>query len=132
MAQREIELILLRQLAGSLAMPIWVADTEGRLIYYNESAEPVLGRRFDQAGEISLEEVASLFELRDEEGHPLQPDQIPLGVALLQRRPAHRRLQMRSLDDGTWRLVEATAFPIIGQGDRFLGAAVLFWESPTA
>ena len=60
----------------------------------------MLGRRFDQAGEISLEEVSSLFELRDEDGHPMTSEEIPLGVALLERRPAHRRLQMRGLDDG--------------------------------
>jgi PAS domain-containing protein len=127
MPQREIELILLRQLASSLALPIWVADVEGRLIFYNEPAESVLGRRFDEAGEMSLEELSSLFEIRDEDGQPCKPDEIPLGIALLQRRPEHRRLQMRGLD-GPWRLLDITAFPIEGQGGRFLGAAVLFWE----
>lgn len=127
MPQRDIELILLRQLASSLAIPIWVADAEGHLIFYNESAETILGRRFDEAGEMSLEEVSALFEIRDDDGEPIPPSDIPLGIALLERRPAHRRMQMRGLD-GPWRTVDVTAFPIEGQGGRFLGAAVLFWE----
>jgi PAS domain-containing protein len=125
--QQPLELILLRQLASYLAVPIWVADSEGNLIYYNESAEPVLGRRFDEAGEITLAELSGLFEIRDEAGEPLASENIPLGVALLQRHPAHGRLQMRGLD-GAWRRIDVTAFPVEGQGGRMLGAAVLFWE----
>jgi hypothetical protein len=31
--------------------------------------------------------------------------------------------------DGIWRMIEVTAFPIIGQGDRHLGAVAIFWET---
>lgn len=127
MPQRDIELILLRQLASYLAVPIWVADADGRLIFYNEPAESVLGRRFDEAGEMTLQELSALFEIRGEDGEPIASEDIPLGIALLQHRPAHSRLQMRGLD-GPWRTVDVTAFPVEGQGGRFLGAAVLFWE----
>jgi PAS domain-containing protein len=131
MPQRDIELILLRQLASSLALPIWVADADGHLIFYNEPAETVLGRRFDEAGEMTLDELSRVFEIRDEDGQPISSSDIPLGVALLQRHPAHRRLQMRGLD-GPWRVVDVTAFPVEGQGGRFLGACVLFWEVEAA
>ena len=39
MPQQEIEVILMRQLASYLAMPILVVDTEGDLVFFNEAAE---------------------------------------------------------------------------------------------
>ena len=45
MAQREVELILVRQLASYLTTPFLVVDTKGTLLYFNEAAEPLLGRR---------------------------------------------------------------------------------------
>lgn len=127
MPQQPLELILLRQLASYLAVPIWVADAEGNLIYYNEPAEGVLGRRFDEAGEISLTEVATLFEICDDDGVPMAPHDLPLGVALLEGRPTHGRVKMRGFGK-PWMRLDVTAFPVEGQGGRVLGAAVLFWE----
>ena len=33
--------------------------------------------------------------------------------------------------DGARRMIEVTAFPLIGMANRFLGALALFWEAPT-
>jgi len=41
-AQREIEGILARQLSNYLALPVFLADPEGNLIFYNEPAERIL------------------------------------------------------------------------------------------
>ena len=131
MPQQPLELILLRQLASYLAVPIWVADAEGNLIYYNEPAEGVLGRRFDEAGEISLAEVGGLFEICDEDGNPMAPNDLPLAVALFEGRPTHGKVKMRGFGK-PWMRVDVTAFPVEGQGGRVLGAAVLFWEIPAS
>ena len=40
MPQQEIEMILVRQLASYLAMPIFIVDPQGTLVFYNEPAEP--------------------------------------------------------------------------------------------
>ena len=45
MSQKAIELILMRQLASSLAMPIFLVDPSGNLVFYNEPAEQLLGSR---------------------------------------------------------------------------------------
>ena len=127
MPQKEIELILLRQWASYLAMPIFVAGSDENLLFYNEPAEVLLGRRFDEAGEMPLQELATLFQTTAEDGSPLPAEALPLGIALRQRRPAHRRLRFRALD-GIWRTVEVTAFPLVGQGDQHLGAVAIFWE----
>jgi PAS domain-containing protein len=128
MPQQPIELILMRQCASYLAMPIFVAGSDEKLLFYNESAEALLGKRFDEAGEMPLAELPTMFQLTAEDGSPLPLDDFPLGIALRQLQPAHRRLRYRALD-GTWRTVEVTAFPLEGQGGRNLGAVAIFWES---
>jgi PAS domain-containing protein len=99
----------------------------GDLLYYNEPAESVLGRRFDEAGEMPSEELASIFPTQAEDGTSLGSEDLPINIALVKRRPAHRRLRFRGLD-GFWRLVDVAAFPIEGQGGRQLGAVAIFWE----
>ena len=126
MAQ-DIELILLRQWASHLTMPIFLCDHDGHLLFYNEAAEALLGRRYDEAGEMPVSELANIFETKREDGSPLNADDLPLGVALREARPAHDRIRMKGLDS-VWRTIEITAFPIEGQGERHLGAVALFWE----
>jgi len=131
MAQKEIEIILMRQLASYLSVPIFVVDPEGTLLFYNEPAEALLGVQFDEAGEMPGEELASIFRTTNEDGSPLPSELIPINVALLERRPAYLRVRFLGLD-GVWRVVEATAFPIEGQGGRHLGAMAIFWEAEPA
>jgi PAS domain-containing protein len=125
MAQYEIEVILLRQLASYLAMPIFIVDPRGTLVFYNEPAESILGR-FEETGEMSAEEWLRAFQPTDEQGRLLAPEAVPLMIALNDRRPMHGSLWVRGLD-GVRRHIEATAFPLVGQSDRFLGAVVFFW-----
>jgi hypothetical protein len=33
------------------------------------------------------------------------------------------------VEDGVWRKIEVTAFPVEGQGGRHLGAVAIFWEA---
>ena len=127
MSQKAVELILMRQLASYLAMPILLFDPAGNLLFYNEPAEVLLGRRFDETGEMSLEEWYDIFKLTAEDGSPLPREARPLVIALDKRRPAHRAFRIRGLD-GISRRIEATAFPLDGQGGRDLGAVVIFWE----
>jgi PAS domain-containing protein len=122
-----IEVILLRQWASYLELPVWLMDPGGSLIYYNEAAEPILGRTFEESGPIELSELSSLFLITDEDGTPLPTEEVPVGVALLRRVPTHRRIGIRALD-GTSRLIDVTAFPVTGQGGRHLGAVAMFWE----
>ena len=127
MAQQPIELILTRQWASYLAVPVWVVGERGDLLYYNEAAEAVLGRRYDEAGEMPVEELATIFKTTAVDGSPIAADAIPIIVALRERRAAHKALRIQGLDN-VWRDIEATAFPLEGQGGRHLGAVAFFWE----
>jgi PAS domain-containing protein len=127
MPQQEVEVILTRQLASYLVMPVFIVGPYGDLLYYNEPAEGILGRRFEETGEMPVEEWSTLFQPTDETGQPLAPESLPLVVALTQHSPAHRDMWIQGLD-GVRRLIEVTAFPINGQAERYLGALAIFWE----
>jgi PAS domain-containing protein len=129
MAQKPIELILMRQLASSLATSIFVVDADGTLVFYNEPAERVLGRRFEETGEMTPTEWATVWAPTDEDGEPLAPERLPLTIAVAERRPAHVTFWIQGLDH-VRRRIEAMAFPLLGSANRPLGAVVIFWEAP--
>ena len=58
----EIEIILNRQLADCLSIPVFITDTIGNLIFYNEPAEEILGRRFEETGEMSVEIWSTIYK----------------------------------------------------------------------
>jgi PAS domain-containing protein len=128
MPQQAIEVILMRQLASYLAMPIFVVDPAGNLLFYNEPAEALLGRRYEEAGEMPLEEWLQILQPTTVEGSPLPSEALPLVIALQQRQAAHLAFQIRGLD-GVSRQLEVTAFPLDGQGGCHLGAVAIFWEA---
>lgn len=127
MPQREIEVILARQLASYLNMPVFIVDPEGNLVFFNEPAESILGRRFEETGEMTASEWSTVFTPMDEHGNALAPDLLPLMIALADRKPAYRQFWIRGLD-GARHYIGVSAFPLIGQANRFLGAVALFWE----
>jgi PAS domain-containing protein len=126
MPQRDVGLILMRQLASGLAVPMLLADEAGDLLFFNEAAETLLGQRFDDVGELHLQERQAIFAFRDEGGESLTVEQTPLVVALNERRPVHRRVWMRGFDGGD-NEVEVTAFPLLGGGGHLIGAVAMFW-----
>ena len=128
MPQKPIELILMRQLASTLAMPIFLVDADGTLAFYNEPAERVLGMRFEETGEMPAAEWSTLWDPTDLAGRPLPPERVPLMIAVAERKPTHGELWIRGLD-GTRRHIEATAFPLMRVTDQVLGAVVIFWET---
>jgi PAS domain-containing protein len=129
MSQRELEIILARQLAEHLMMPIFIVDPGGNLLFYNEPAESILGTRYDETGMMPVALWSTMFKPVDVHGHPLVPEKLPLVIATTSQRPAHSRFWIEGLD-GKRRQIDVTAFPLVNQARRFLGAIALFWEVP--
>ena len=123
----EIELILLKQVASYLATPIFIVDTVGDLLYYNEPAEVLLGSRYDETGEMPLEEWGTVFAPTDRSGAVLPPESLPLAIAVQKKQPAHGEISITGLD-GVRRDLYVSAFPLVGQNDRNLGGMAIFWE----
>jgi PAS domain-containing protein len=122
-----IQIILMRQLAGYLSVPLFLVDPRGNLLFYNEPAEALLGRRFDETGAMPAEEWSTVFTPVDEEDRPIPAARLPLMITLDRHRPAYQHFFIRGLD-GVRRHVEVAAIPIAGIHDDFLGAVALFWE----
>ena len=122
-----IQIILMRQLAGYLSVPLFLVGPNGDLLFYNEPAEALLGRRFDETGAMSAKEWSSAFTPEDSEGHPVPPEDVPLMITITKKRPAYQRFFIRGLD-GVRRHVEVASIPIAGLDGDFLGGVALFWE----
>ena len=127
MVGHDVELILMKQVASYLAVPIFLVDPAGTLLYYNEPAELLLGKRYDETGEMPLEEWGTVFSPTDRSGMPLAPEALPLAIAVQQGHPAHGQISITGLD-GVARQLSITAFPLVGQSNRNLGAVAIFWE----
>jgi PAS domain-containing protein len=123
----EIEMILMRQLASYLTLPIFVVGTDGKLVYFNEAASVPLGRTFEEAGEMPLSDLSHIFQIMREDGSAYPADELPIAVALRERQPKHDVLRFRSLD-GVEHVVQTTAFPLEGHGGRHIGAVAIFWD----
>ena len=122
-----IQIILIRQLAGYLSVPLLLVDPKGDLLFYNEPAETMLGRRFEETGPMPAKVWSTVFTPVDEQGQSMPPEDLPLMRALTTRRPAHERLYIHGLN-GVRRHLEVAAIPILGLQGEFLGAAGLYWE----
>ncbi|MEA1903956.1 MAG: hypothetical protein U9N56_10550 [Actinomycetota bacterium] len=127
-SQQPVEMILLRQAASYLTMPIWMMDEGGNLIFYNGPAEKLLGVRFDDAGPLHADQLAAMFKATNLDGEPIEDTAFPVVSALVDRKPSHREIRFCGLD-GVWRDVHISAMPVEGQAGRFLGVFATFWES---
>lgn len=126
MRQRNVALILARELAVNLSTPMWIWDESGELVYYNEHVLQILGSRGDEVGVGRLEELPQ-FAPEDLDGSPIDVDDLPSAVAIKQHRPSQRTLRIVGLD-GVKRTVAVTGFPLFARGGEFVGAVTVFWQ----
>jgi PAS domain-containing protein len=126
--QRPLELILARNLMSALSTPAFLVDEGGLLVFYNEAAGILLGKRFEELGTVGPDEWGTMFGPFGEDGEPIPYDELPLVRAVRGGRPAHAELSIRSTDGATHE-VEVSAFPILtAHGSQ--GAIAVFWPTP--
>jgi PAS domain-containing protein len=124
-SQRPLELILARNLLSSLSTPAFLADKTNDIVFYNEAAGALLGRRFEESGPMSAADWLDDFGPLDEHDQPIPFEEQTLTIALRANRAAHARHRIRSLG-GAIHEVEVSGMPIIG-ASGFNGAMVFFW-----
>jgi PAS domain-containing protein len=125
--QRPVELILARGLMSNITTPAFLVDAFGTLVFFNDAAGQLLGMRYEEAGPMELEQWGTRFTPLRLDGSPLAPEELPLTVALRENRPVHLGFCVRSVQ-GDLRLIEVSAFPIVGNaGVR--GAMAIFWDA---
>jgi PAS domain-containing protein len=123
--QRPIELILARNLLSSISTAAFLVDHGGEIIFFNEGAGELLGRRFEETGALSVEKWTKMFGPFDAEGEPMAFNEIELTQALRGNNPAHSTFHIKSAA-GTHHEIAASGFPIVGS-DGFHGAIIVFW-----
>jgi PAS domain-containing protein len=123
--QRPLELILARNLLSTLSTPAFLVNQPGDIVFYNDAAAALLGRRFEESGAMSAQDWVEAFGPFDDDGKPIPVEDQPLTSALRQNRPGHARHRIRSLAGGD-HMVEVSGVPVIG-ADGFQGAMVFFW-----
>ena len=124
--QKPLELILARNLLTSLSTPAFLVDSTGRLLFFNEAAGAMLGRSFEETGQMDAGEWTSVFGPLGDQRDPIPVEELSLTVALRSGRPAHGRFCIRSADQRE-HTIEASAFPLIGTGSEESGAMILWW-----
>jgi PAS domain-containing protein len=127
--EHNLVMILARGLASSIATPMFLVDSEGTLVYYNEPAEAIFGQMYAEAGELKQEEWAGAWVQPEnaDTGERLHAEDNPLVRALADQEPAHAVLRITGVD-GVKRTIAATAFPLFARTDEFVGAVAIFWE----
>jgi PAS domain-containing protein len=124
--QKPLELILARNLLTSVTTPGFLVSRTGTLLFYNEGAGALLGRPFEDVGQLDPEAWTAAFGPLDDEGRPIPLDELPLANALQEGRPAHAEFCVRAAD-GEIHRIAASAMPIIGHAAGASGAMVIFW-----
>ena len=127
MPAKPVELILLRQLASRLPMPVVLVDAEGVLVYFNPATERLLGYDRAEYPEFPISALETLGDPRDADNNPMPVEHMPISVALHDRRPQQARMIIHGVDGRPHRIV-TTAIPLDGQGGALLGAMSIFWE----
>lgn len=123
-----IEIILNRQLADCLSVPVFITDTVGNLIFYNGPAENILGTRYEETGEMNVETWGTIFKQKDDDGNLLPPESLPLVRTLRDKYPYHKTFWIESMNGKSER-ISVTSYPIIGRSGDFVGAVAIFWEA---
>ena len=124
--QKPLELILARNLLSSISTPGFLVDEHNELVFYNDAAAALLGKRFEEVGRLPVEEWSTMFGPFDDEGDPIPVDELPLVVALRHNRPSYARLHVHSLK-GERHAIEVAALPLVAAAGGFRGALAIFW-----
>lgn len=121
-------MILARELASNLATPMFLIDGEGTLVFFNEAAELLLGKRYAEVGGITANEFGTMLDLAHPDGTPMRRRDSPAGVAFYRRQPAHRTVLATTLG-GKRELFEVTAYPLFGRVGEMHGVLTVFWQA---
>lgn len=129
--QQPLELILARNLLSSISTPAFLVDADGVLVFFNDAAGGLLGRRFEESGKMPPEEWGTAFGPYNESGEHIPFEQLPLTIALREGRPAHASFQIHS-SHGDQHDIEVSALPLVSTDGGFRGALAIFWPVTAA
>jgi PAS domain-containing protein len=121
-----VELILAKQWAGLLSVPVFLLDASGHLVFYNGDAASLLGKSPRDEDGLSRTEWVHDLPMRDEDGTVQDHLESPLTAVLASGRVEQRDCWILDRKQ-VLRPIQVTAFPIRGLAGTFLGVMALFF-----
>jgi hypothetical protein len=88
-----------------------------------------VGIRYEETGKLPLSDWRANLDLADESGRAIPPEELPVSIAVRERRPVHGTGVMRIAGAEPER-TELLALPLIGPEDTHEGAVGVFWVRP--
>jgi PAS domain S-box-containing protein len=123
-AKLELENIL-----GHLPDGVVVVDLEGKITYANPAAQDILAIRRDVIMQRYYNERT--WQQVDERGAPYPADQLPLAIALRERRAVGKLEHGIVALDGQVKWLSVSAAPLMDENGRLYGATATFREITT-
>jgi len=124
-AAQSVEMILARNLISAVELAAFIVDPDGLVVFFNDAAGELIGRRFEEVGRLTRDEWNSQFGPFDEFGQLMPTDSLPLTVALREGLPANGHFRVRARDELIE--VEVSALPLT-TAHGFQGEVVVFWR----
>jgi PAS domain-containing protein len=125
-AQQSLQLILARNLISTLSTAAFIVDPQGMVAFYNEAAGDFLGLHYEETGKMPLSDWRAAIDPVDADGGPVPHEDLPISVALRERRPVHTTSRIRG-GGPQHEQIEMLALPLIGTSDQHEGAVGVFW-----
>lgn len=121
-----LPLIVAREFASNVAIPVFLVDADNELVFYNEAAQIAFGTPFAQPGTMRQGDWSERFQPTRADGSSYPRDQLPVVVALEKHEAAHGVMQVTA-PDGNRVTVEITAIPLWSSPDEFAGVMAIGW-----
>jgi len=116
--------IFYEQFIGSIEIPFYTLNAEGKLTYYNEAAAALWGRSPKLNNNLWNNE----FQLLNPDGTPLDVIESPVAIALKERRPVPGREVIIVHADGSYKYVISHPQPIFDEAGNLKGIVNLLQD----
>ncbi len=127
--QKPLEMILARNLLSALSTPALLLDGPGRIVFFNDAAACLIGKRFEETGPISHEQWRASVGPFSADGEVIPFRELPLTGDLRGGHAGHQRHLLRPADTDHLVEFDVTGLPIVATGGGFRGAMVFFWRA---
>lgn len=124
--QHSLALIVAREFASSVTVPVILVDATNSLVFYNESAAAAFGAPYGAGPSLSSGDWARRFQPAAPGGAPLERSALPVVTALEQGSPAHAEVEVTAPDGGRV-VVAMTAIPLFSAPGELAGAMLVGW-----
>lgn len=106
---------------SSIPVGVALVDSEERSVQINQAGQRILG----SPPMLRLEDSVDHYNIRNSDGTPVTPDELPLALALQGEQVTDREHILRGVDGAETR-ISTSASPIIGQDGSIIGAVAIF------